>query len=118
MSTRGWIGRSEATAEARSIYTTAELFRVPTLNEYSGEEGFAYIAPKTVSSMVPSTIKVGSEAPFTKTINGTTVYTEQEAFFVPLPVGEVASLLYISLVAPTSTSGTGLNFAPPRNENV
>lgn len=74
------------------------VHRVPTLQPYSGEKGFAFVNPELVSALEPEEITIGEEAPFTKTIKGTRVVTQNEIYFVPLPLTETADKLWIELL--------------------
>ena len=73
------------------------LVKIPTLQPYSGEKGFAFVNPKLISALEPETIDIGGERS-SETISGTLVVTVNEIYFVPLPLIETADKLWIKLL--------------------
>lgn len=69
------------------------FYKVPTIQHFSGEKGFAYINPALVSAVEPEVISNGDLTEIT----GTRVVTPKEVYFVPLPVPDVADKLNIVL---------------------
>jgi hypothetical protein len=88
----------KATETAGYKYTSTTLYRVPTVEPYSGEESFAFVNPRLVSALQPDQIDIGEEFPGNKTINGTRVVTAEEVYFVPLSVTDTADKLDMDLV--------------------
>jgi len=77
------------------INITNTLHRVPTLQVYSGEKGFAFVNPKLVSALEPEEVDIGERG---ETVKGTRVVTPQEIYFVPLTLVETADKLDIELL--------------------
>ncbi len=75
----------------------SHLFKLPTLQVYSGETSFAFINPSQVCALEPEEIDIGEETINSKTVKGTRVVTAQEIYFVPLPLTEVADKLQFEL---------------------
>jgi hypothetical protein len=80
------------------ISVTTVLHQLPTLQPYSGERSFAFVNPTLVSALEPETINVGEETLSSKAINGTRVVTQNEIYFVPLTLTDVADKLQIELI--------------------
>jgi hypothetical protein len=87
-----------STTENGVKFVTTALYRVPTLQPYSGEKGFAFVNPNLVSALEPEEIDIGEETMNSKTIKGTRVVTQNEIYFVPLTVTDVADRLDITLL--------------------
>lgn len=56
----------KATETAGYKYTSTTLYRVPTVEPYSGEESFAFVNPRLVSALQPDQIDIGEEFPATR----------------------------------------------------
>jgi len=76
----------------------ATLFKIPTIQPYSGERGFAFVNPTLVSALEPEEIDIGEETTSSKTVKGTRVITPEEIYFVPLTLVETADKLNIELL--------------------
>lgn len=74
----------------------SHLFKLPTLQPYSGDTNFAYVNPLQVCALEVEEIDVGDDRSST-TITGTRVVTAQEIYFVPLPLDHVADVLQFTL---------------------
>lgn len=79
-------------------YHDGTLHKIPTLSEYEGNESYAYVNPKLVSTIVPGVITVGHEYPGSKEVKGTNVLVDGDTIFVPMTPAEVAVLLNLELV--------------------
>jgi|HubBroStandDraft_1064217.scaffolds.fasta_scaffold420241_2 hypothetical protein len=71
------------------------FYKVPTV-DFSGKRSFAYVNPRTVSSIEPDMIDEG-EGNSARTITGSRVITPEEIYFVPLSPAQTALKLDIIL---------------------
>lgn len=73
------------------------LFKLPTLQVYSGETSYVFVNPHQVCALEPEEIDIGDDRS-TKTVKGTRVILAQEIYFVPLTLVEVADKLQFDML--------------------